>query len=303
MAFEPREQLDFMHKKLNQYAQLRWLNKVLVVWEEAYKTAFDNVVSASKVKKVDAWDPGFHPIDFLGPAIGSSVGASLIFIPVSALAKKLGAANEPDQLPEPNTKPYKFISKYKLQFADMYDQLNGAILNRINPNQAGGVATTEAEFKAFLSRALLSPLWYPPKEPNADALAIRFELRMWAELGAAAIKNESYNTDYTGMSARLFELKEIDVDPLNVPGGFNPNHALTAGLRVNFLYKFVAPFVTRENARPAPTHFEVPNHVQVYTRAVQVAYARSVFGSRKPVNLIEVLNGLPAGDRGWSAIQ
>jgi hypothetical protein len=175
MDFDAFKELQFMYDKLLHYGQTRWQNIVLPTWEKAYRKAYNNVFGNTVKTRF-----GFF-VAILGGIIGAqTIGIQVFFAPIFfGLSKWTGDA---PQVPLTSTAaPEDFIADRKVEFGKMLDACQGSIEDLIGRIKSGEDVITEVEFESFLARALLSPIWYPPKDLDFDYLTKRLERRMWAQ--------------------------------------------------------------------------------------------------------------------------
>ncbi|MGH6927525.1 MAG: hypothetical protein ACREEV_04335, partial [Dongiaceae bacterium] len=187
VTFDAYRELDFMHGKLLHYGQYRWLNLILVAWEKAYRNAYGNVMKTLEKKSSDE----FGAVDVLGVFVGQgSLGIQLAFAPLAGALKELNAV-EPTFPTTAAKSPEEFVADRRLEFGRMLESCSAGILKLAERARLDVSFMTEDKFDRFRSRALLSPIWYPPRVPNVDELANRIETRMWAKIAQEIVNGHN----------------------------------------------------------------------------------------------------------------
>jgi hypothetical protein len=274
-AFDADRELGYMYDKLDYFGQKQWLNIILPAWEKAYRTAHGEVLKALSVKTSEGL---FSPIEIIGAVVGPMhTFASLAFIPVAAGLKKL-TSSEPTYPPKPTTSPEEFVTDRKLEFGRMLAACAQAIL-KLRERAKSGAGVSAQDFETFLSRSLLSPIWYPPREPDQKKLAESIERRMWAKAGKTMIKDPDYEMDMSGMADRLEKLNAVKsggYTDLKRMARYNFGaRQLIFSLNHGYLHQRLSPWVDKELRGPDPFEYAVPRHVQKYVdvfEAMTTAY-------------------------------
>lgn len=315
-TFDAYRELDFMHGKLLHYGQYRWLNVILVSWEKAYRKAYGNVVKTLEKKASEE----FGAADVLGVFIGQgSVGIQLVFAPLVGALKELNAV-EPSFPAAPAKSPEEFIADRRLEFGRMLESCSAGILKLAEKARLDGSFMTEDKFDKFRSRALLSPIWYPPKEPDVETLANRIEMRMWAKIAQAIVdgyhadlkmspfkrafdskmgtserimRDRDYSAAFHRMAVRLEELKAVK----------NTTAGVFAGMAapLQYLSGSLKPWVAKELSRPDPFDYPLPSHVNNYLALVKVFWIKSFMTFRR-LNIDEVMRVIPNVRLNWSHV-
>jgi hypothetical protein len=292
-AFDGEREL--MHDMLVGYGR-RWLEVVLPAWETAYRSARGRLL---KALGNGAGDP---PPGIVGAVVAPMHAfASLAFIPMAAGLKRL-ASIEPACLPSAE----ELAEDRSLEFGRMLASCAQALLNLRQKARS----VSEDEFERFLSRSLLSPIWYPPREPDPEQLAKRVELRLWARAAEAIVDDPDDEADLGGMAGRLEELGAVD------SGGYvhrreaavrSMGEAAIALLNTDYIHNRLAPWIPKELARPDPFDYPVPDHVQAYLDVLgrlsgaNEACRRWLFASRRPPAEV-VMQQVPYVHLDWSDV-
>lgn len=259
MTFKAEAEFAYMYDKLDYFGQKRWLNVILPAWEEAYRAAYKRVVKAVSRKTTEA----FGASDVLGLIVGQgSFGVQLIYAPLASGLKKL-LTSEPTYPSEPDKSPEEFVSSRKLEFGRMLAAASRGLMDLRDKARGGTSSVTEAEFDRFRSMALVSPIWYPPPDPDTGTLADRVERRMWAKSAERIVKDPDYGMDLTGMAGRLGDLKQVKTPFENrmVPS-FGGNVYRTQ-LNIKYI-ESLRPWVRSEMERHGPFHCDLPDYTNQY---------------------------------------
>jgi hypothetical protein len=291
MAFDANKELQFMWDKLQHYGQNWWLNIILTNWDKAYRKAYNTVYG---VKTPDASVPWILGI------LGGVVGAQAMFVQVafSPLLVGLSKAGVETTLvsPEVTPSPDDYIADRKLEFGRALAACSAAILDLMRITKDNPDKMTANDFEVFLSRSLVSPIWYPPREPDTDQLAKKFERKMWAQA--------YYDATKTAKQARQFSTVDIwnkymESRDRSEDGG----EGLDSKVMEDFYSEFIQRLrydglggqidatvirrnvkeIVQELARRSPIDYPLPAYVKAYLQIV---------GAYKGVTL-----GL--GDPGW----
>jgi hypothetical protein len=276
MAFDAKTELDTMWKKLIHCGDSCW-DPIFREWNTAYGDAYKRVTDALK----QDWkrpDPALF-IDTVAFLLGANPVAAFVFLPIAAGLKELTSKDIPLP-PTPDGSLESLVADSWSEFSGMQRVCSRAILELTAQVNRGDVAITESEFKKFLSRALLSPIWYPPHQPNRNALSDDIERRLWALLGKLMLKkSDYYELDLRKMAQRLSDLKCVSLPELYLvatdrpPAWINPlgggNHYSQIPHKMTFLQKHVKPWMESEMRRPGPFHYPLPLYVKAYLTVVQ----------------------------------
>jgi hypothetical protein len=166
--------------------------------------------------------------------------------------------------------------------------------------QAGPLPHPEA-LENFRSRALLAPVWYPPRRPAVAELARRLELRMLARMWADGCFSPGGETEAILAGARRIVLEEpyeIDYDRLSdIYDRLLQDYAGTRQARAA-LKKSVRP-LAEELSRPDPLAYSLPAHAEQYRTSVASCTETLVFGQ---VDANVVLLNLPYRHLDWANV-
>ena len=175
MASDAQDELKKMHDKLTHYGQFQWINVVLTIWDRAYRTAYKNV--AEERTKRSGGDVSAEFFALIAPIIGiQSFSVQFAFAPLVLGLQNMTKKNF-DAVPATVAKsPDDFISDRKLEFGLMLAKVSEEIIKLMDQ------PASMQQVVAARSRALFSPIWYPPKNPDEAELAKRIERRLWARI-------------------------------------------------------------------------------------------------------------------------
>jgi hypothetical protein len=275
MAFDANKELQFMGDKLPHYGQNRWLNIILTNWDKAYRKAYSTVYG------VKNRDPS---LPWLLGLFGGIVGAQVMLVQVSFAPLFVGlskmGADSTLVSPEVTPNADDYMADRKLEFGRALAACSASILDLIRTTKDSPDKITAADFEVFLSRSLVSPIWYPPREPNPDLLAKKFERKMWAQV--------YYDATKTPKQARQFSTADIwnkymESRDTSEDGGEGLDPKVMADFYSEFVQRLqndglgrIDAVVIRRNvkeivqelARPSPIDYPLPAYVKAYLQAI-----------------------------------
>jgi hypothetical protein len=264
-----REELGVMHDKLTHYGQFVWMNIVLESWQQAYKGAYESVVGTWGQRKTES----ALSLTSLAVLVGTRHWA--VQLAMGPLLYGLGKVlDKPKSLPTSvATAPDKLIGDYKLYFGKLLAVCSQSIIELYDKQ------IPEDEFLAFRSRALLSPIWFPPKQPDVGELQKKIERRLWAKL-LLELKSGTVGADIR----KYVDVKLPSDDPTEVD--LIKYHKLMNELIVypyrgsnNDSTKETWKPVFYELSRPDPLYFPLPKRVQdIVDRVGSLVNQMTAFG-------------------------
>jgi hypothetical protein len=306
MAFDANKELQFMWDKLQHYGQNRWLNIILTDWDKAYRKAYGAVYGVKNQDPALPWLLGLF-----GGIVGAQVMlVQVSFAPLFVGLSRLGAESTLVS-PEVTQNADDYIADRKLEFGRTLAACSASILDLIRITKDNPDKITANDFEVFLSRSLVSPIWYPPREPNIDQLAKKFERKMWAQAYYDATKTPKQARQYSTVDIlnKYMESRDTSED-----GG----QGLDPKVMEDFYGEFVqrlqydglggridaavirrnVKFLVQELARPSPIDYPLPSYVKAYLQALGT-YKVVTFGSGDPSWL---LNRLPPIHLTWDNV-
>jgi hypothetical protein len=299
MAFDANKEFQFMWDKLQHYGQNRWLNLILTNWDKAYRKAYSKVYGVKTQNLELPWLLGIF---------GGIVGSQAMFVQVSFAPLFVGLSKmggESTLVPlEITQSADEYIADRKLEFGRMLEACSKSILDQIEITKDNSDKITADEFEVFLSRSLLSPIWYPPREPNTDQLAKKFERKMWALAYYDATKTDKQARQSS--TAEIWNNYMESRDPSEDGGqSLDPNvleafyrdfvQRLRGGQVDEVVIRRNVKYIVQELARPSPIDYPLPAHVKSYLQII-TAYKGVTLGLGDREWL---LNRLPPVHLGW----
>ena len=298
MAFDANNELQFMWDKLQHYGQNRWMNVILTNWDKAYRKAYKTVYGVKTQNLQLPWLLGIF---------GGIVGAQTMFVQVSFAPlfvglSKMGA--ESTLVPAEITQDAdEYIADRKLEFGRMLVACSAAILDQIEITKDNPDKITADEFEVFLSRSLLSPIWYPPREPNTEQLAKKFERKMWALAYYDATKTakQARQSSTAEIWNNYMESRDLSedsgqgLDPTVLEAFYRDFVARLRSELDEVVIRRNVKYIVQELARPSPIDYPLPAHVRSYLQVIN-AYKGVTFGLGDPGWL---LDRLPPAHLGW----
>jgi hypothetical protein len=289
--FDSRREFDTLHRRLLHTGRDRWLNGVLIDWEDAFLIAYDRVFGPVGA----AHNPQI--LEVVADVIGAqAMGVQAMFAPILWPLKKFGGGI-PTFTALVTGRPRAFMADRKIEFAQLLD----ASIGGVQALMRAPLQPSREVFEGLRSRVLMSPIWYPPAKRDVAELARRLELRifarMWAD-GQFAPGDETASVLTRVAAIELSETYPLDYDMLSdiynrhLHGQGQTRQARAA------LKRAIRP-LAEELCRPAPFAYPLPPHPALYREVVASCNDQTLFGQ---VDADSLLQKIPYRHIDWTQV-